>query len=269
MLNDRRIRVLHDFYDAGDCFPGVEIKGGVCFFRWDRDTVGDCKIITHESSGEISSSKRPLLEKGMDSFLRHTKLLSIFHKVRTQEENSFSNIVSSNDPYGFDVREKGSWKRVKPIYSLIKRKETFEFYYNGWRKEGLGYVDKKFVKKGIDLIGKYRLFIPKAWGVGDISLDWLNPFIVGPDAVSTETYLTVGPFSSKEMAKNALSYTQTRFFHLMVSIKKITQNTMKGAYECVPIQDFSKPWTDEELYKKYNLTADEIAFIESMIKPME
>lgn len=269
MLNDRRIRVLHDFYDAGDCFPGVEIKGGVCFFRWDRDTVGDCKIISHESSGEISFSERPLLEKGMDSFLRQTKLLSIFHKVKAMEENSFSNIVSSNDPYGFDVREKGSWKRVKPDYSLIKTKGTFEFYYNGWRKTGIGYVDKKFVKKGVDLIGKYRLFIPKAWGVGDISLDWLNPFIVGPDAVSTETYLTIGPFDSKEMARNALSYTQTRFFHLMVSIKKITQNTMKGAYECVPMQDFSKPWVDEELYKKYNLTADEIKFIESMIKPME
>lgn len=97
----------------------------------------------------------------------------------------------------------------------------------------------------------------------------MHPFIAEKESVCTETYLVVGPFENKIGAENALTYMQTRFFHLMVSIMKITQNTMQAAYSLVPMQDFSKPWTDAELYEKYGLTDEEIAFIESMIKPME
>lgn len=99
--------------------------------------------------------------------------------------------------------------------------------------------------------------------------DWVNPFILEVPSVCTETYLIVGPFNSKLEAENAISYMQTKFFHIMVALMKITQNTMQKAYSCVPLQDFSKPWTDEELYQKYGLTDEEIAFIESMIRPME
>lgn len=269
MLHDNRLRVIHDFISASDCFPGVEIKGGVCYFLWKRDAKGDCKIVTHEATGEITVSERPLLENGLNSFIRYSKQLSILNKVRQFKESSFETVVSANDPYGFDVREKGSWKRVKPTFLKTPKSNTYEFYYNGWRREGVGYVEKQYVRKGENLIGTYRLFIPKAWGVGDLSTDWLMPFVVGPNAVSTETYLTVGGFPTKKHAENVLAYTQTKFFHMMVAMIKITQNTMKGAYSLVPMQDFSKPWTDAELYSKYKLTKDEIAFIESMIKPME
>lgn len=99
--------------------------------------------------------------------------------------------------------------------------------------------------------------------------DWLNPLIVEPQSCCTETYLVVGTYSQRTEAENVVSYIQTKFFHALVSMMKITQNSMQGVYSLVPMQDFSKPWTDAELYAKYGLVEDEIAFIESMIKPME
>ena len=118
------------------------------------------------------------------------------------------------------------------------------------------------------LLNKYKLFIPKAWGVGNAAKDWLNPFIPDDNAVCTETYLMVGPFDTLNEAQNCLKYTQTRFFHLMVSFIKSTQNTMQKAYEAVPMQDFTEEWTDEKLYKKYGFSDEEIAYIEAAIKPM-
>jgi len=267
MLNDNRIRVIHDFIDAADCFPGVEIKGGVCYFLWNRDNSGDCCVFTH-SKGSLSESQRPLLEKGSDTFIRQNEAISILRKVQRLNEVSFASLISANDPFGFDVRELNSYKRVKPEYELKHFSKSVEFYYNGWRKDGIGYIDKNKISKNVDWISKYKVLIPKAWGTGNMEKDWLNPFICKPNSCCTETYLVIGPFETKIRAENVLSYTQTRFFHFMLSMIKITQNAMKKVYSFVPMQDFSESWTDEKLYKKYGLTDDEIAFIDSMIRPM-
>lgn len=270
MLNDNRIRELVDFIDASECFPGVEIKGGVCYFLWDREYEGKCKIITHKSNGEISHSNRNLLEPGMTTFLRNVEEIDVLEKVRSFLEPSFMEIVSANDPFGFDRREEGSYRRIKPNFKLKGFDGAVRFYYNGWRTKGLGFIERNDILKNLDWIDKYKIFMPKAWGTGNTNTDWLNSlFIVEPNSASTETYLTVGPFDSREEADNCFSYMQTKFFHFMVSMIKITQNSMRNNYSIVPVQDFSKPWTDEELYAKYNLSDEEIEFIESMIKPMD
>lgn len=269
MLSDRSIRELHDYPDASDCFPGVEIKGGVCYFLWSRDEKGDCHICSHKGNNIVSESTRPLLEKGMSTFIRQNQLISILKKVQSKSEASFSSIVSANDPFGYDLRVSNSYKRIKPEFSLTPGKGLIPFYYNGWRKEGVGYIAQNTIRKGKDLVEKIKILFPKAWGTGNTTTDWLNPFIAECPSVCTETYLVVGPFAKLEQAQNVLSYTQTKFFHVMVSIMKITQNTMQKAYSLVPMQDFSRPWTDADLYAKYGLTDEEIAFIESMIKPME
>jgi site-specific DNA-methyltransferase (adenine-specific) len=268
MLEDDRIRVLHDYINAGDCFPGVEIKGGVNYFLWDRDNRGLCKIFTHDE-GKVLESERKLVEEGVNTFIRHNKAISILEKVKSLKEESFSNIISANDPFGFDVRVENSYKRIKPIFKLKPFRNSVLFYYNGWKKDGVGYIDKSRISKNMTWVDKYKILIPKAWGVGNSRTDWINPFIVEPNSCCTETYLVIGPFSQKKYAENALCYTQTKFFHIMLSLVKITQNTMKNAYQFVPMQDFSEPWTDEKLYKKYKLTKEEIEFIESMIKPMQ
>ena len=268
MLHDTSLRVLHDFPNASDCFPGVEIKGGVCYFLWNRDSKGDCCISSHDGTKIVSSVERPLLESGMETFIRNNEMISILKKVQSFSEKSFAEIVSANDPFGYDVRVVDSYKRIKPSYSLTEKKGMVKFFYNGWRKDGVGYVEKASIRKGHDLIDKCKVLVAKAWGTGNVQTDWINPFLVESPSVCTETYLVIGPFDSESEAKNAISYTQTKFFHIMVSVMKITQNTMQKAYACVPLQDFSKSWTDEELYAKYNLSQEEIEFIESMIKPM-
>lgn len=269
MLHDDRIRVLHDYPDASDLFPGVEIKGGVCYFLWSRDEHGDCLVCSHEGNECKSIKNRPLLESGMDTFIRYNEQISIYHKVISKHERSFSEIVSANDPYGFDVREENSYKRVRAEYSLKPFPNCVKFYYNGWRNEGLGYIDRKYIRKSKDWVNTYRLFVPRVWGSGDPHSDWLKPFLVEPNSCSTETYLTIGPFNNAETAENVVSYINTRFFHFMVFLVKNTQQAMKKVYAFVPMQDFNKTWVDEELYAKYGLTDEEIAFIESMIKPME
>jgi len=99
--------------------------------------------------------------------------------------------------------------------------------------------------------------------------DWISPFIVEPNSCCSETYMVVGPFKNRRQCENAISYMQTRFFHFLIAVIKITQHATQGMYSLAPLQDFSKPWTDAELYKKYGLSSEEIAFIESMIRPME
>ena len=268
MLNDKRISILHDYVNASECFPGVEIKGGVCYFLWEKDRNGSCKVYTH-SGDRTTESNRYLLEKGSTIFIRNIETINIIHKVQKKEEFSFSTIVSANDPFGYDVRVANSYKRIKPKYDLKPSADSVKFYYNGWKKDGIGYIAISSVSKNIEWIKKPKLLIPKAWGNGDPATDWLNPIIAEDNSVCTETYLVVGPFETDKEARNAITYIQTRFFHLLVSAVKITQNTMQKAYTFVPLQDFSHPWTDEMLYEKYGLTDEEIAFIESMIRPME
>lgn len=223
--------------------------------------------MTHKNGKVVSSSERPLLEDGMETFVRNNEIISILRKVSAFNERSFSTIVGSYDPFGFDVREKNSYKRVRIPFTTTKTDGCYELYYNGWRKDGVGYVKKNLINKGQDMTDAIKVLFPKAWGAGDYTKDWLKPFCVGKNTCCTETYLVVGPFDSVEEAENCISYTQTRFFHLLVSLIKITQNTMQGAYEKVPMQDFSKSWTDEELYEKYGLSNEEIEFVESTIWP--
>lgn len=268
MLHDNRIRVLNDFPDASDVFPGVEIKGGVCYFLWERGSNGECSIVTHTKRGK-KESIRPLLEPGMDTFIRYAEQISILRKVQQFNEKSFMDIISANDPFGFDVREKNSYRRIRAPYELEPFEGCVKFYYNGWRKDGVGYVSRKYIRKGETLVSKYKVFVPRVWGAGIPESDWVNPFVVEPDSCSTETYLAVGPFESEDLAQNAVSYMQTKFFHFMVSLVKNTQQAMQKVYQFVPVQDFAKPWTDAKLYEKYGLTEEEITFIESMIKPVE
>lgn len=267
MLNDKHMVKLFDFQDASECFPSVEIKGGVSYFLWDSSYNGDCVVTTNEGSGKKTTILRPLLENGMETFIRNGNLISLLYKVKSFNEPPFSEIVSANDPFGYDTREDHSSKRVKVVFELTPKKNYIPFYYNGWRTDGIGYINKETVKRNKEAVGKYKLFIPKAWGIGNPAKDWLNPFIPIDNAVCTETYLMIGPFDTLDEVNNCLAYTQTRFFHLMVSFIKSTQNTMQKVYDIVPMQNFKEQWTDKKLYTKYGFTTEEIEYIEATIKP--
>ena len=262
MLNSTQLRELHDFVDASDCFQGVEIKGGVCYFLWDRNYSGECKIFSHSGDKIISVKKRPLLESNCNSFIRYNRAISILHKVAKLREKSFAELVLSAKTFGyrtyftdFDVSENDG----------KKRKDLILLYANHSR----GYMYRESILTGKQYLDCWKVYIPEAVGSGNMKTDEFKPILGAPQTACTETYVMNGPYKSESEAKNAISYIKTKFFHFMVGLKKYTQHTTKAVYQLVPMQDFSKPWADEELYKKYNLSQEEIDFIESMIKPME
>jgi site-specific DNA-methyltransferase (adenine-specific) len=268
MLNDKRIRVIHDFPDSSDVFPGVQIKGGVCFFLWNRDNPGNCDVATHLKDMPAEVIKRPLLEEGAEVFIRYNQAISILKKVfqnengvsvfRHSEGNRFIDIVSSSKPYGLRTYFQG--KKVQSNEDLL-------VYQNG----GIGFCERKLITKNEKTIDKWKVFSPSA-GSGSDSFPHPilgKPFLGSPGSISTETYNFYGPFKGKTEALNVLSYATTRFFRFLVLLHKPSQDASRSVYTFVPMQDFSKPWTDEELYAKYGITEEEIAFIESLIRPME
>lgn len=266
MLHDNRIRIIHDFPEAIDCFPGTQIKGGVCYFLWDRDNQGDCSVTTHLKHIASETVARPLLESGSASFIRYNKGVDIFHKVIRQKEQSMLHLVSSRMPFGLKNTFKGNKNKTSNTDIIL--------YISGNDRQVRGtkaYVKREDIKKGKEMILWHKVFIAKAGSGSDTFPHPIlpMPFYGAPNTVCNESYLVIGPFQNEEECRNVISYIFTKFFRFLVSLKKNTQNAAKNVYSFVPIQDFSKPWTDEELYQKYGLTDDEIAFIESMIRPME
>lgn len=257
MLKDERIRILHDFHNASECFPGVEIKGGICYFLWNRDNKGLCKIISHESDGVISETERFLLEKECNTFIRFNGAIDILKKINKYKEKSFSSIVYPAMTFGF-----------RTFFKDFDSKNFKENHIKVYANKSQGFISKDKIKQGLEWVDKWKIIIPEAIGVGDMKKDILKPIISEPGSISTETYIMNGPYKSEKEAKNAVSYIKTKFFHFLLGLKKNTQHTTRSTYTFIPIQDFSESWTDEKLYKKYNLTKEEIDFIESMIRPM-
>ena len=258
MLNDKRLKIIVDFPNSSDCFPGVQIKGGVCYFLWDRDNSGLCEITTIRGE-HISRMKRPLLEKGVETLIRYNEAVSIIHKVVKFKEESFSKHVSFRRPFGFSTDFNGF------------RNNYFNNSVKIYANKTVGFIDKSKIVQNLDWVNKHKVFITMAYGAGEeYPHQILNkPFIGESNTCCTETYLVIGPYSSKQITKNVISYIQTKFFRLLVLLNKPTQHATSKVYSFVPIQNFDEPWSDEKLYAKYGLTEDEIAFIESMIRPME
>lgn len=253
MLSDKRITEIHDFHNASTVFPNVEIKGGVCYFLWERDRESDCKIVSHESDGNSDTMVRPLKYKNTNSFIRYNKAIPILEKITEKKEKTFDHLVSSRKPFGIETSFKNF--KDKPFQGCLK------IYAN----HNQGFVYPKLVKKNHEWIKKHKVIMPYAVGSGDPKTDKFKPIYSPPDSICTETYLVIGLSDNEKQAKNIISYIETRFFHFLVTLKKNTQHATKTVFEYVPQQDFTKPWTDEELYKKYNLSKDEINWINKNI----
>ena len=257
MLHDNRLREIHDFPDATNVFPGVQIKGGVCYFKWDRDNKGLCKVSSYAKSELVSSMERPLLDFGADTFIRYNEAISIVDKVRQKKEQSIKNIVSTSKPFGFRTNYLGE---NDPFRGSVK------LFQNG----GIGYIARNEIKAGLEALPKYKVFIPPL-GSGSDSFPHPilgKPFLGEPNTACTETYIYIGLFDNAEEPKNLISYISTKLFRFLVLLNKPAQHATKKVYNFVPMQNFRRPWNDEMLYKKYKLTKEEIAFIDNMICPM-
>tara|TARA_B100000700_G_scaffold250804_1_gene281577 strand:+ start:870 stop:2366 length:1497 start_codon:yes stop_codon:yes gene_type:complete len=257
MLNDKRISKIYDFPNSSDCFPGVKIEGGVCYFLWEKDYSGDCEI-TNIVKNKKSFLKRPLLEKNLNFFIRYNQSVSIIRKVLELNENKFDKLVSPRKPYGLPTNFRGK---------TLNSKNSIKLYQNG----GVAFINKKEIKINEDLIDKPKVYITEAYGLGNSTpYQVLNkPFYGEPKSVCTETYLQIGPFKSKKICENVVSYIHTKFFRFLVLMIKNTQHATKNVYRLAPVQDFENKLDDKILYKKYNFTENEIKFIDEMIRPME
>ena len=257
MLTDKRIEKLVDFFDSSECFPSADISGGICYFLWDKMYSGECEVVSIRGKSH-NSMRRALLENGTNSFIRFNEAISILRKIQALKEASFSDKVSTSRPFGMRTFVKVSPKQYNGMVKIYA-------YPNN------GYVSAEKITRNKELVRKWKVLVSKAYGErGEFPYRVLStPFIGEPESCCSETYVMLDYFDKKQEAEYLVSYIKTKFFRFLVLLKKNTQDAASKVYQFVPIQDFSKSWTDAELYAKYGLTQEEIDFIESMIKPME
>lgn len=254
MVNDKSIKVLHDFIDASECFPGVEIKGGVCYFLRDSLYNGPVEYYLHRKD-KTEKSNRYLNDMNVGLFVRDKNALSIIEKVtKSPDFMSFETIAGSQTPFGIVTSFKD--------YTATKTsKNTMKIYGNKF----IGYTSLSNIKKNIDLAYKWKVFAPKAVGDGIIETDKINAFVPDNPSVCTQTYIIYGEFSTKAEADNLAIYMKTKFFHFMLGQLKNTQQMAPNLFKFVPLLDFKQSWNDKLLYKKYDLSDEEIDYIESTI----
>ncbi len=272
MLADTRVRAINDFLSAADVFPGVGLKGGVCYFLWERDHPGLCNVSTHFKDWPVSTATRPLMENGADIFIRFNDGLSILKKVVAVETGQtdsvalpdgkrFDALVSSRKPFALETTFKG--KKTKQAGDVL-------IYQNG----GTGYVARDSVPTGTELIDKWKIYIGRA-APGTGNRDTYphrilsTPFIGEPGSICSETYLCIGPFDTQAEAESALSYLTCRLTRLLILLHKPSQDTTRKVYTFVPMQEWNRQWTDEMLYAKYGITESEVEFIEKVVRPMD
>jgi site-specific DNA-methyltransferase (adenine-specific) len=264
MLADRHISHLVDYPNSGQVFPGVDLKSGVCFFLRGRDYQGDCSV-TLIRDEVIGPTNRKLDDH--DVFIRDERAAAILKKVLARNEPSFSDLLTGDTPFGLATNF-SAFRRGEPGDGEVK---VYASSNNGRRS---GSMLRSAITKNSHLIDSWKVLAPKA-GPGssgghiipDIVLS--KPSTAEPNSVCTQTWIVVGPLESEEAANSAVSYLQTRFLRFIVSLRKISQDAMRGVYQWVPQQPWDRIWTDAALYEKYGITAEEQAYIESMIRPME
>lgn len=261
MLSDKRIQSLFDFETSKDLFPTVDIAGGLCYFLWNKLNNNPCRV------HNINPSGSSFAERYLDDFpifVRSNTSIPILRKVIKQSNDFLNSLVLSINPFGFRTYFRGRNDKKDGDIKILT-------------SEGWGYVSRSEILKGTEYIDKYKIivgrFVPSN---GELNVKpgegyrvLTTPRILNVEEINTETYIDTAVFDTINEAINYRDYLCTKFARYLLRQAITSVNVTRECFAFVPLQDFSKPWTDAELYAKYNLTADEIAFIESMIKPME
>ncbi|MCQ2966874.1 MAG: Eco57I restriction-modification methylase domain-containing protein, partial [Alphaproteobacteria bacterium] len=247
MLNDRRISNLVDYKNTEDCFPGVNVAGGVCYFLWQQNYSDSCIVDNFQGTNIISSRKRNLNE--FSTFIRDNKALDIIHKIGLSKENCFSNMVYTRNSFSLPSNERGHKEKRDNDYSFLS-------------SEGKSFISATSINDKNKIIDKYKVIITYAMSGGnkpgsDNKYQIVSSLLVlNPNEVCTETYLILGTFEKKEEANNLVTYVKTKSFRFLLLQALSSIHITKQTFQFVPLQDFSKPWTDAELYEKYNLSQE-------------
>lgn len=267
MLNGNHVEKLVAYSNSSDIFSNVEIKGGICYFLENASYQGDCEYSLIKD-GNIET--RLMALNSFDILIRDPQLAAIVKKVQDLSPSGtkfVDTLISSDTPFGVPTNPKESKKTQFSVSDVQTKEYSLPLFYleRGTRK--YGYVRSRDIHKNVQDIPSPKVFIPKAGGSGNDAMILGQPEVALPNAICSQTFL-YAKFSSVEEAQNFTTYLKTKFFRILVSAAKITQDAPSGVYRFVPILDFTKSWCDSELYDLYNLTTSEIQFVESMIKPM-
>lgn len=261
MLGEHHIVELVDFPVSKEVFPGVEVKGGVCYFLWDKSHQDKTKYTQIRGEGTKSTQLRFLDE--FDVFIRDEVAITILRKVLKAGEQSVRSILTNREPFRFESNFSGY--SIEPLSTGVK------IYFTQKGKRSFGYVRRDQIDKNEQLIDKWKVLVPKAGSDGGQKIpDSVlgKPWSVGPNSVCTGSFLAFC-FDSETDAKNFEGYYKTRFFRFLVSLRKITQDAFSPMYQWVPMQTWSQEWSDEKLFQKYGLDATEIEHINNVIRSME
>lgn len=268
MLSDIHLKELHDWLSPEYIFPGTNIRGGVCYFLWDKSYDNSeelLRVVTHNGPDILADSKRPLKIEGAEIFIRFNEAITILKKVQSVATEYMGAWVSPRRPFGID----SSFSKSEHFAGSPDQSHDIECLGKGLQ---IGYIRKEDVATHQEWIDKWKVFMPRANNIGtELNDDNLNPYIGKPGVVCTEAYIAVGidKVNDATSCENLSLYMKTRFARFMHGLAKAGQDATAKTFVFVPVLDFSKSWPDEELYKYFNLSQAEITFIENLIKPME
>lgn len=265
MRNEKRLKKIVDFENAGECFPGVHLDGGVCYFLWDKNYNGKSEYTYISKNKERFTSNRNLNNNSFKYIIRDIRVSNIIEKLSSKDK--FSNIVSSTRPYG--IRNFLFNQPHRYADSNLSEKEfngSVRIFgvkgIKGGAKRKIGYITRGTVARRQETINKYKLFFTTSYSTNAVEPPKI---IVGePNDVCTETFLLVGPFNSKKEQINCLNFMKTKFFKSLLYFGKGTMHVTSSVFGLIPLLDFNKKWTDEELFEHFKLSNEDILFIEKL-----
>lgn len=282
MMSDKHLALMVDYENDREIFPSAHNDGGICYFLYDSeyDKDGYLRYILHLANGHILSSCRTLSDGNADIVIRDGRRLSIIEKV-SYDKNRFKEIVSLTQPYGIRKDLFNSPERYPDAHlSDSPFNGSVKIYgvkgIKGGAKRTEGYITFNTITKNASTVDKYKLFFTTSY-----STNATNPpqsIIGNRNEICTETFLLIGPFSTQEEQLNCKKFFDTNFFKILIFFGRGTMQVSRDVFRFIPMQDFTAnsdiDWSksvaeiDQQLYAKYKLSDKEIAFIESMIKPM-
>jgi hypothetical protein len=266
MLTDRRLRTLVDFPESRDVFAGLDIAGGISYFLWDATWTGKCAVTA--ITGGVAG---PQMERYLDEYdilVRQNEAIPILHRVlATPDGRTFESLASRVAPIQpFSIRTNF---RGAPVRDGMT--DPVVIYQSG----GTAFIERSAIPRNIEWVDQWKVIVGGAVPAGGRPdkdgryYGLIGIRVLPPGTACTETYLVANRFQTEAEATNFAAYLRTKFVRFLVSLRTNTQHLYSERFAFVPALSMDRVWTDEVLYKRYGLTAKEIAYVESMIRPMD
>ena len=255
MLADKRMRRIEDFPKLYEGFPGVKIRGGISYFLWDREHNGPCEVQTIWDGQPTGPAVARHLDV-YDILVRRNEAVSILEKVRAKNESTLDARVSTGKPFG-----------LRTFFHGKPDKRTLKTSVKLFGSQKISYVERKDITVNAEWIDRWKVLMTAVQGTSAaVETKFLSkPIVAEPGTACTETYLVAGHFESEDEAAKFAKFLRSRFVRFLVSLRKATQHATRDVYAFVPALSLKQDWTDAKLYKRYGLTKDEIAYIESQV----